>query len=201
MDASVAALKSLASQENIQELCKAYNVDDFMKIGSDAVPSCLLDKSTQANLFPEDTISVFFEPYRVLPSNLEYILHTSEGNMTSSGNKVKAVSFLTEVQNGDSNVRVDLDVYTNASVSEEEQEGGMRQHVIKALLLDRPKYQACANLVFTFCIPNFVDIDATKQWMTENFQGVKVFIQEVAKYDQFIVCEYDWLKWRACTVN
>ena len=101
---------------------------DVIYPSDDKALKCLLDKQNH-DLFPDDRLVVFFEPYKIMRENIEYILRTSTVQTTfdKTSGKCEAVSFLS-VKHPKRGLRLDIEVYTD-----DRGNGLILQHIIRAL--------------------------------------------------------------------
>ncbi len=185
---SLASLRSKETRDKIRRLHEDLNVESLVSVSNNHVPQDLLEKSTQTQLFPDDMLIVFWEPYRPLLSNLEYIMHTSQCNIMYSGSKIKAISFFSDVETVKQTMRIDLNIYICTDLPTDEQQKLLQMLIIKAICMMVDQYTDSTNIIFSLYPPTVSDPDTIKAWMADQFS---VSDRSDGMCTQLIAVDYD----------
>ena len=184
-------LQSLKAQKKTQEMCREYDIRSIVK-ADENVPPAFLDPRTQAHLFPQDSVIVFWEPYRPLHSNFDYIMHTSQCNITYSSKddttEVKAVNFMTERNCVKTTLVRDAEIYVSDAQSLEDQAKYLHQHIIKAVLGEIQKDGEFTKLAVMLHFPKLFSVAKLKERLTEHLHGVSF---HEGYEEQYLACHYD----------
>ena len=168
-------LKRLSESTNLPA---QYNLESVQTVGGEDIPPQFLNPSTQKKLFPDDSVVVFWEPYRPLQSNFRYIMQTSTCQLTSGEGKVndkfkvKAASFVSDTV-GHRAIRLDLDFYVDVDLSNEEKENLLYQHILRTLTSGfHNKYPSDFTVSCSIFTPEFFSISAIKAWFKATLPDV-----------------------------
>ena len=137
------------------------------------VPLLLLESINKDALFPGDLFHVVYQPYRVLKSNLQYVIDTSVCHMTLNAHdskRVLAVSFISEL-NCEAGLRFDIEMYISESLATDAQMKLVVQHIIKSLVYlgkqssDTDSIDVHIPLNFPVSVPSLM----IEEWITDKF--------------------------------
>ena len=158
--ASKGDISRLVSTDGFQLMCQKFS-DTLWRPDKSEFVSLITNPDIQDDMFPDKQLVVFWEPYRPIISNFEYIYDTSPVFISGSPSRCKAVSFINQIlcKKG---LRYDMEFYGTSTIS-------MLQHVCNYFqLLDTSGFheelEVHINLYFPMCVDSTMIRNTMTSW-------------------------------------